>query len=117
MVTREPRTPESNPEAGTNPGPSGQAGFTIVEVIISVVILAVGLLGMAGSTILVVQQTALSDSARARIKRCVKREATYLSAEEVSLTSKARVGARGKGTSPHEEGYRRRGPGVHRTDV
>ena len=43
---------------------------------------------------------------RARIKGCVKREATYLSAEVRSQTSESRVRARGKGTTPHEEGYR-----------
>ena len=66
MVKRKLRTAADNPEGGHKPGPEGQAGFTIVEVIISVVILAVGLLGMAGTTILVVQQTALSDVATDR---------------------------------------------------
>ncbi len=33
-----------------------------------------------------------------------KREATYLSAEK--STSECRVRAQGKGTTPHEEGYR-----------
>ena len=54
---------------------------------------------------------------RGRIKRCVKSEATYLSAEEEGSTSGARVAARGKGTTPHEEGYRRNGYGVHHPDV
>ena len=66
MVTRELKAPGGNPKARPDPGPGGQSGFTIVEVIISVVILAVGLLGMAGTTILVVQQTALSDVATDR---------------------------------------------------
>lgn len=52
-----------------------------------------------------------------RIKRCVKRKATYLSAEEGLIHSGSRVAARGKGTSPHEEGYRRSGYGVHYADV
>jgi len=54
--------------SGTGPesGRTGQAGFTIVEVIIAVVILAVGLLGMAGATVLVVQQTAIADVATER---------------------------------------------------
>lgn len=66
MVNSELRTRQGNPELGPNNGPGNQAGFTIVEVIIAVVILAVGLLGMAGTTILVVQQTALSDMATDR---------------------------------------------------
>jgi prepilin-type N-terminal cleavage/methylation domain-containing protein len=40
---------------------TGRDGFTIVEVIIAVVILAVGLLGVGGTTVLVVKQTTLAD--------------------------------------------------------
>lgn len=42
--------------------PNGREGFSIVEVIIAIVILAVGLLGTAGTTLLVVKQTTLSDA-------------------------------------------------------
>jgi prepilin-type N-terminal cleavage/methylation domain-containing protein len=54
-----------------NPGPDGEGGFespqgrnqgfTIVEVIIAIVILAVGLLGLGGTTLVVVKQTTLAD--------------------------------------------------------
>lgn len=40
---------------------AGNRGFTIIEVIIAVVILGCGLLGMAGTTALVVRQVTLSD--------------------------------------------------------
>ena len=53
-------------KATQNPDPRGLEGFTIVEVIIAVVILAVGLLGMAATTVLVVQQTAIADVATER---------------------------------------------------
>lgn len=36
-------------------------GFTIVEVLIAIVVLAVGLLGTAGTTVLLVRQTTLAD--------------------------------------------------------
>lgn len=39
----------------------GQAGFTMVELIVAIVILAVGLLGLAGTTGWVVRQTTMSD--------------------------------------------------------
>ena len=55
---------ESGPRtdtAPTQPLRNSRAGFTIVEVVIAVVILAVGLLGMAGTTLLVVKQTTLAD--------------------------------------------------------
>lgn len=38
-----------------------RAGFTIVEVLVAIEILAVGLLGMAGTTMLMVRQTTLAD--------------------------------------------------------
>ena len=44
-----------------HPENSGRTGFSIVEVLIALVILAVGLLGMAGTTMLVVRQTTLAD--------------------------------------------------------
>jgi prepilin-type N-terminal cleavage/methylation domain-containing protein len=43
-----------------------QAGFTIVEVIVAIIILAVGLLGLAGTTVLTVRQTTLADVASDR---------------------------------------------------
>ncbi len=45
---------------------SDRAGFSIVEVIVAMVILAVGLLGMAGTTVLVVRQVTLADLATER---------------------------------------------------
>lgn len=39
----------------------GQQGFTIIEVIVAIIVLAVGLLGLAGTTVLVVRQTTLAD--------------------------------------------------------
>jgi prepilin-type N-terminal cleavage/methylation domain-containing protein len=43
-----------------------RGGFTIVEVIIAIIVLAVGLLGMAGTTALVVRQITLADVATER---------------------------------------------------
>jgi prepilin-type N-terminal cleavage/methylation domain-containing protein len=39
----------------------GQAGFTIVEVIVAIIILATGLLGLAGTSVLIIRQTTLAD--------------------------------------------------------
>jgi len=44
----------------------GRAGFTIVEVIVAIVILAVGLLGMAGTTSVVLRQVTMANLATAR---------------------------------------------------
>lgn len=44
----------------------GRAGFTIVEVIVAIVILAVGLLGMAGTTTVVLRQVTMANLATAR---------------------------------------------------
>ncbi|MBT8489015.1 MAG: prepilin-type N-terminal cleavage/methylation domain-containing protein [Gemmatimonadetes bacterium] len=41
--------------------PSGRSGFSLVEVIIAIVILAVGVLGLAGSTAYIVRQITFSD--------------------------------------------------------
>jgi len=60
MVNKELNRSRKARELESAKGPKGQEGFTIVEVIVAVVILAVGLLGMAGTTILVVQQTTLA---------------------------------------------------------
>jgi prepilin-type N-terminal cleavage/methylation domain-containing protein len=47
-------------------GSAGRNGFTIIEVIIAIIVLAVGLLGMAGTTALVVRQISLADVATER---------------------------------------------------
>lgn len=46
--------------------PEGRMGFTIVEVIIAIMILAFGLMGMAGTTALVVRQITMADLATER---------------------------------------------------
>jgi prepilin-type N-terminal cleavage/methylation domain-containing protein len=43
-----------------------RAGFTVIEVILAMVVLAVGLLGTAGTTLLLVRQTTLADVATER---------------------------------------------------
>lgn len=53
------------PRVNEPPGKS-QAGFTMVEVIIAIIILAFGLLGMAGTTGLLVRQITLADVATER---------------------------------------------------
>jgi prepilin-type N-terminal cleavage/methylation domain-containing protein len=56
-----------NPRRAGPPKPSyGQAGFTIVEVVVAIIILAVGLLGLAGTTVLIIRQTTLADIASDR---------------------------------------------------
>ena len=56
-----------NQTAVEDGGPtSRQGGFTMVEVIIAIVILAFGLLGMAGTTAVLVRQITLSDVATKR---------------------------------------------------
>jgi prepilin-type N-terminal cleavage/methylation domain-containing protein len=62
MVNRKPDE-VSSPEGGVKPG---HAGFTLVEVIIAIIILAVGLMGMAGTTALVIRQVTLADVATER---------------------------------------------------
>lgn len=47
----------SGPDRGSRP----RGGFTMVEVIIAIVILAVGVLGLAGSTAYIVRQVTLAD--------------------------------------------------------
>ncbi len=56
------------PDSSGVPRPSvrDRAGFTMVEVIIAIIILAFGLLGMAGTTALVVRQVTLADVATER---------------------------------------------------
>ena len=41
--------------------PNGRGGFTIVELVIAIIILAFGVLGLAGTTMLVVRQVTLAD--------------------------------------------------------
>ena len=41
--------------------PAGKGGFSLVELVIALIILTFGLLGMAGTTALVVRQTTLAD--------------------------------------------------------
>jgi prepilin-type N-terminal cleavage/methylation domain-containing protein len=47
-------------------GNRGRAGFTLVEVIVAIVILAVGLLGMAGTTAVVIRQITTANLATER---------------------------------------------------
>lgn len=56
------------PRGSVQPEParSSRSGFTMVEVIIAIVILAFGLLGMAGTTALVVRQISLAEIATER---------------------------------------------------
>ncbi|MDA0329069.1 MAG: prepilin-type N-terminal cleavage/methylation domain-containing protein [Gemmatimonadetes bacterium] len=46
---------------GASPSFDPRAGFSLVEVVIAIVILAVGVLGLAGSTAYIVRQITLSD--------------------------------------------------------
>ena len=48
-------------EGGPESRDGSRAGFTMVEVIIAIIILAVGLMGMAGTTALVVRQISLAE--------------------------------------------------------
>jgi len=66
MVTRELNQPRSSRNPGLNQHPIGRQGFTIIEVVVAIVILAVGLLGVAGTTLLVVRQTTLAELAQDR---------------------------------------------------
>jgi prepilin-type N-terminal cleavage/methylation domain-containing protein len=52
--------------SGRRPEKEPQAGFTLVEVIIAIVVLAFGLLGLAGTTALVVRQVNLAEIATER---------------------------------------------------
>jgi len=61
---RRERVMSSGIEAATSPvrgRKAASAGFTLVEVILAIVILAIGLLGMAGTTAYVVRQTTLAE--------------------------------------------------------
>jgi prepilin-type N-terminal cleavage/methylation domain-containing protein len=63
MVIRKPANPE--PQTGAVDD-ARRDGFTMVEVIIAIIILAIGLMGMAGTTALVVRQITLADVATER---------------------------------------------------
>ena len=54
------QSPGSPGESPQRPGDS-RSGFTMVEVIFAIMILAVGLMGMAGTTAMVVRQVTLAD--------------------------------------------------------
>lgn len=53
-------------DSGCKGRQDNRGGFTLVEVIIAIIILAVGLMGMAGTTALVVRQITLADVATER---------------------------------------------------
>ena len=59
------RNPEESRHEGLRPCDK-RSGFTLVETMIAIIILAVGLLGMAGTTALVVRQITLADVATER---------------------------------------------------
>lgn len=50
-----------DPLAPTPPGRDARSGFSMVEVIIAIMILAIGVLGLAGTTAFVVRQITLGD--------------------------------------------------------
>jgi prepilin-type N-terminal cleavage/methylation domain-containing protein len=51
----------SHPRAAVSDRAAPRAGFTLVELVIAVIILAIGVLGLAGTTMLVVRQVTLAD--------------------------------------------------------
>ena len=54
--------PSGSPQGiSTSQPPVGRMGFTMVEVIFAIMILAFGLMGMAGTTALVVRQVTMAD--------------------------------------------------------
>lgn len=61
-MTFEPQLPASVMDTqGASTRIRGSAGFSMVEVIIAIVVLAVGVLGMAGTTAYIVRQITLAD--------------------------------------------------------
>lgn len=61
MVNAPFRTPTGSDAPPSPPQDWSRAGFTMVEVIVAMIVLAFGLLGMAGTTALVVRQVSLAD--------------------------------------------------------
>jgi len=61
MVSLRKNSPEAPRGAGPDIQRWNKAGFTMVEVIIAIMVLTFGLLGMAGTTALVVRQVSLAD--------------------------------------------------------
>ena len=61
MVGRTRETGSGTRGEGIEGRDQARAGFTMVEVIIAIIVLAFGLLGMAGTTALVVRQISLAD--------------------------------------------------------
>lgn len=59
MMARSNRAPASRPRSARTD--ERRAGFSMVEVIIAIVILAIGVLGLGGTTAYIVRQTTLSD--------------------------------------------------------
>lgn len=72
---------------GTAPKKSPEAGFTLVEMIVAILILTIGLLGLAGTTGYVVRQTALADATTERAM------ALQTAVEAVRAQSYASVGS------------------------
>ncbi len=66
MVTSNLAEPAEGQGYGRLPAASGRTGFTIIEVLVALIVLAVGLLGLAGTTVLIVRQTTLADVASDR---------------------------------------------------
>jgi prepilin-type N-terminal cleavage/methylation domain-containing protein len=66
MVRRNMAGPAEGRRDGRLPAATGKAGFTIVEVIVAIIVLAMGLLGLAGTTVLIIRQTTLADVASDR---------------------------------------------------
>ena len=66
MIEREMRRPGSGPDQIEVLSLGSRAGFTMVEVILAIVILSFGLLGMAGTTGMLVRQITMANVATKR---------------------------------------------------
>lgn len=66
MVTKGRNSPVCSPGSVPDTATDGRMGFTMVEVIFAIMILAFGLMGMAGTTVLVVRQVTMADLATER---------------------------------------------------
>ncbi len=62
MVTLRMKARPGSQRSPSGSPPEVKAGFTIIEVVLAIVILAVGLLGTAGTTLLFVKQTIMADA-------------------------------------------------------